>query len=83
MCRALLLTVDTNVLGHRQTTEKIKGTTGDASPGIRMGPNTDFPAFHDARLNWDDLKWLKDIAEGTPIYLKGVCHIDVSSNTAL
>lgn len=44
-----------------------------------MGANTDYPAFHDARLNWDDLDWLKELAEGTPIYLKGVCHIDVST----
>lgn len=43
-----------------------------------MTANTDYPAYHDAKLNWDDLAWLKDIAEGTPIYLKGVCHIDVS-----
>jgi L-lactate dehydrogenase (cytochrome) len=75
--RALLLTVDTNVLGYRQSTEKVKGTRGDASPGIRMGANTTYPAYHDAKLNWDDLDWLKDLAGGVPIYLKGVCHIDV------
>jgi L-lactate dehydrogenase (cytochrome) len=44
-----------------------------------MGPNTDYPAYHDAKLNWDDLNWLKGLAKGTPIYLKGVCHIDVST----
>jgi len=42
-----------------------------------MGPNESYPAFHDAKLNWDDLDWLKGLSEGTPIYLKGVCHIDV------
>ena len=76
--RALLLTVDTNVLGYRQSTEKVKGTRGDASPGIRMGANTSYPAYHDAKLNWDDLDWLKGLAGDVPIYLKGVCHIDVS-----
>ena len=75
--RALLLTVDTNVLGYRQTTEKVKGTRGDASPGIRMEANTSYPAYHDAKLNWEDVGWLKDLAGGVPIYLKGVCHIDV------
>jgi L-lactate dehydrogenase (cytochrome) len=68
------------VLGHRQSTEKVKGTRGDASPGIRMEANTTYPAYHDARLNWDDIDWLKSLAKGTPIYLKGVCHIDVSSH---
>lgn len=48
-----------------------------------MTANTDYPAYHDAKLNWDDLAWLKDLAKGTPIYLKGVCHIDVSSRRAL
>ena len=76
--RALLLTVDTNVLGYRQTTEKVKGTRGDASPGIRMEANTSYPAYHDAKLKWDDLDWLKRLAGDVPIYLKGVCHIDVS-----
>ncbi|KAG7531683.1 hypothetical protein FFLO_04193 [Filobasidium floriforme] len=74
--RALLLTVDSNVLGHRQTNEKLKGTTGDAQPGIRAEPNTEWPAYHDARLNWDDLDWLKGLAKGTPIYLKGVCSAE-------
>lgn len=76
--RALLLTVDTNVLGHRQSTEKVKGTRGNAEPGIRMGPNETYPAYHDAKLNWEDVGWLKDLAGDVPIYLKGVCHIDVS-----
>lgn len=42
-----------------------------------MEPFTDPPAYHDAKLNWDDLKWLKDISGNLPIYLKGVAHIDV------
>lgn len=42
-----------------------------------MGPNETYPAYHDAKLNWEDVGWLKDLAGGTPIYLKGVCHIDV------
>lgn len=27
-------------------------------------------------MNWDDLAWLKDLAKGTPIYLKGVCSAE-------
>jgi len=42
-----------------------------------MGPNESYPAYHDAKLNWEDVGWLKDLAGGVPIYLKGVCHIDV------
>ena len=78
LCRALLLTVDTNVLDHRQSTDKLIGTRSDAEPGIKMGPFTDYPRYHDPKLNWADLTWLKDLAQGTPIYLKGVSHIDVS-----
>ncbi|KAJ9090661.1 hypothetical protein QFC19_009523 [Naganishia cerealis] len=74
--KALFLTVDTAVLGHRQKNEKVKGTKEDCSPGIRMGPHTDFPPYHDARLNWDDLPRLKELAQGTPIYLKGIASID-------
>ena len=43
-----------------------------------MDPFTDYPRYHDPKLNWADLTWLKDLAQGTPIYLKGVSHIDVS-----
>jgi hypothetical protein len=42
-----------------------------------MGRNESYPAYHDAKLNWEDVGWLKDLAGGVPIYLKGVCHIEV------
>ena len=71
------MTADTNVLGHRQTTEKIKGTKGEAESGVRMEPFTDYPFYHDATQSWKDIEWLKGLAKGTPIYLKGVCHIEV------
>ena len=75
--RALLLTVDTNVLGHRQTTEKFKGTKGEIEPGAKMEPFTEYPAYHDAKQCWDDIPGLKELAGDIPIYLKGVCHIEV------
>lgn len=42
-----------------------------------MGVYDDTDKYHDARQNWDDLVRLKELAQGVPIYLKGVCHIDV------
>lgn len=76
--RALLLTVDSNVGDLRQAVEKMKGSTGSAEPGKKMGA---FDVFedspHDPRLNWNDLKWLKGIAGEVPIYLKGVSSIEV------
>lgn len=75
--RALILTVDSAIGDHRQKTEKMRGTKGDAEAGIRMGPHIGQSPYHDPRLNWEDLKWLKELAKGTPIYLKGVSHIDV------
>lgn len=76
--RALILTVDSNVGDLRQSTEKLKGTRGDAEPGVRMQPFTDTHFYHDSRQSWEDLEWLKGLAPGVPIYLKGVCHINVS-----
>ena len=51
----------------------------DVAAGPRMEPFTDFPPYHDARQCWNDLPWLKELAKGVPIYLKGVCTIDVSA----
>ena len=73
-----MLTVDCAVLGHRQSTDKLIGTKNDAEPGIRMKPFEEWPPYHDPRLNWEDLGWLKELAGGIPIYLKGISHIDVS-----
>ncbi|RSH90017.1 Cytochrome b2, mitochondrial precursor [Saitozyma podzolica] len=73
---ALVLTVDSNVGDNRQSTEKLKGSRFSAEPGPRMGPITETPTFHDPSLNWDDIVWLQSLAQGLPIYLKGVCHID-------
>nr|XP_019044438.1 hypothetical protein I302_06349 [Kwoniella bestiolae CBS 10118]OCF23368.1 hypothetical protein I302_06349 [Kwoniella bestiolae CBS 10118] len=75
-CQALLLTVDSNVGDLRQSTEKLKGTTGDIQPGRRMDPFSDPPGYHDPTQEWKDLVKLKELAQGVPIYLKGVCHID-------
>lgn len=78
---ALLLTVDSNVGDFRQSVEKIKGTTGSAEPGRKMEPFNNYsPPPHDSSLNWNDLKWLKEVANGVPIYLKGVSSIEVSYN---
>lgn len=76
--RALVLTVDSNVGDNRQSTEKLKGSRGSAERGVHMDPITTTPTFHDSRLNWTDIPWLQELADGLPIYLKGVCHIDVS-----
>lgn len=43
-----------------------------------MDPITQCPPYHDPTLNWDDhLQELKSMAGGLPIYLKGVCQIEV------
>ncbi|WVF71068.1 hypothetical protein IAT40_005865 [Kwoniella sp. CBS 6097] len=76
-CQALLLTVDSNVGDHRQSVEKMKGTTGSAEAGRKFGPFTKFThGPHDPRLNWKDLEWLKEIAGDVPIYLKGVSDVE-------
>ncbi|WVQ99128.1 hypothetical protein IAU59_006260 [Kwoniella sp. CBS 9459] len=76
-CQALLLTVDSNVGDFRQKVEKMKGTTGSAEEGRKFGPFTTFNhSYHDSRLNWNDLEWLKRVAGDVPIYLKGVSSIE-------
>jgi hypothetical protein len=79
IARALLFTVDSNVGDFRQSVEKMKGTTGSAEPGRRMGPFTDHShSPHDASLNWKDVEWLKSVAGDVPVYLKGVSSVEVS-----
>lgn len=76
--RALLFTVDSNVGDFRQSVEKMKGTTGDAKPGRKMGPFTDHShSPHDASLNWKDVAWLREVAGDVPVYLKGVSSVEV------
>nr|XP_019007451.1 uncharacterized protein I206_07709 [Kwoniella pini CBS 10737]OCF46232.1 hypothetical protein I206_07709 [Kwoniella pini CBS 10737] len=75
-CQALILTVDSNVGDHRQVTEKLKGTRGNAEPGIRMGPLGTEDQWHDSSQNWEDLSFIQQHAPGLPIYLKGVSHIE-------
>jgi len=76
--RALILTVDSCVGDLRQSASKYNGARGDASPGVRMDPITQCPPYHDPTLNWEDhLQELKQLAGGVPIYLKGICHVDV------
>lgn len=72
------MTVDSNVGDLRQEVEKMKGMTGPAEPGKKMGPFTEFTlTSHDPALNWEDLTWLKEVAGDVPIYMKGVASIEV------
>ena len=72
------MTVDSNVGDLRQEVEKMKGMTGSAEPGKKMGPFTEFTlTSHDPALNWEDLTWLKEVAGDVPIYMKGVASIEV------
>jgi L-lactate dehydrogenase (cytochrome) len=73
--------VDSNVGDLRQSTEKLKGSTGSVEAGRRMDPFTDPPGYHDPTQSWEDIAKLQKLAPGVPIYLKGVCHIDVSGET--
>lgn len=72
------MTVDSNIGDFRQSVEKMKGTQGSAEEGRKFEAFTKFGGPHDPRLNWEDLKWLKEIAEEVPIYLKGVSSVEVS-----
>lgn len=48
-----------------------------------MEPFRTFAPPHDPSLNWKDIAWLKEVADGVPIYLKGVSSVEVSTPTGM
>ncbi|MEX0834573.1 MAG: alpha-hydroxy acid oxidase [Nitriliruptor sp.] len=90
--RALVLTVDTPVLGRRWRDERngfalrdgmqmanvpLSMPDGDAAAGTGRGSGlAALFADHDRGLTFDDLAWLRERAGGVPIVVKGVVRAD-------
>jgi 4-hydroxymandelate oxidase len=93
--RALVLTVDTPVLGRRWRDER---NTFSLRDGLRMqnlpmampddpdaGRGSGLAALfaqHDRSLSFDDLDWLRDRARGLPVVLKGIVRGDDARRAA-
>jgi L-lactate dehydrogenase (cytochrome) len=80
--KALLLTVDTPVVGKREEDDRYKAEV-NYQAGVEDSPrvldsvlDTEPPVlrgFHSSTLNWDDLDWIRAAwADAGPIVLKGI-----------
>ncbi|MFI1994100.1 alpha-hydroxy acid oxidase [Actinoplanes sp. NPDC020271] len=75
-CRALVVTVDSPVLGHRARDVRNGFTdlpAGLACENMRDDTGRVRPVAMDATLGWDRIAWLRSVT-GLPIVLKGVLH---------
>jgi len=83
-CRALLVTVDTPVLGtrNRETRagfrlppgmerENLKGLVGNASTTAHVDEGTIYSAIFDPKLTWAGIEWIRSFAK-IPVLLKGI-----------
>lgn len=82
-CKALVITVDTNVVGIREEDDRLKirealrNGQQHISPWRATLSNTDPEAVlrgpHSSTLNWEDLTWIKEAWQHAgPICLKGI-----------
>lgn len=77
--KALIITVDTAVIGKREEDERYKAEL-DHAAGVETsrtryasGDNAVLRGVHSSTLCWDDLPWMKEIWGNTgPVVLKGI-----------
>jgi len=78
---ALAITVDTPVVGKREADERAQAeqemsanADGDSSLAARRALMAASPVLRGVnyKLNWDDLKWIREAWGSGPIYLKGI-----------
>jgi 4-hydroxymandelate oxidase len=86
-CEALVLTVDTPVLGARYRELRVNFTLppgmeranlrglATAAGGHRFNERNIYSATHDPTLTWKDLDWFRSVTR-LPIFLKGVLNPD-------
>jgi 4-hydroxymandelate oxidase len=83
-CRALLVTVDTPVLGTRNrearagfrlppgmARENLKGLVGNASTTAHVDEGTIYSSIFDPKLTWTGIEWIRSFAK-IPVLLKGI-----------
>jgi 4-hydroxymandelate oxidase len=73
--RALVLTADTPVTGHKRRASE--DVTTDEDMLVNIGPVADFAALDQAdNLTFADIGWLHDVSGGLPVVVKGVLRAD-------
>lgn len=80
-CQAIVVTVDSNVVGRRERDMRVKGgpskalaasTRSQADAGnTSSGVVASLGSFTDARLSWKDVSWLRNCTK-LPLLLKGI-----------
>jgi L-lactate dehydrogenase (cytochrome) len=80
--KALVVTVDTPVVGKREEDERHRAEVHFESGVVEMpraldpSPDKEAPILrgvHSSTLDWEDLKWIREAWEGTgPVVLKGI-----------
>lgn len=81
--RAIVLTVDVPVVGHRPRDRRTSFQPQPSVHNTNFEPYASVDAGHHAYvadfepdLGWDDLEWLVGVAGGTPVLVKGVLRAD-------
>ncbi|PWW76300.1 hypothetical protein C7212DRAFT_358047 [Tuber magnatum] len=79
--RAVFVTVDAHISGKREADERLKvdipvksAVSGAISHNDRKGGGMGrlMGLYIDRTLNWEDIPWIKSVAGGLPIVLKGI-----------
>ncbi|KAL5049372.1 hypothetical protein BDW71DRAFT_217506 [Aspergillus fruticulosus] len=82
--QALLITVDTPVVGKRESDERLQAeleVSSSGHAGVQIDvprqaePGGDAPVlrgFHSSTLDWDDIPWIRDAWGTQPLIIKGI-----------
>ena len=81
-CKALVITVDTAVVGRREEDDRYQAEleVREGRPVPRTFAMSDtqgagvLRGFHSSTLDWDDIRWIKRLwgSETGPVYIKGI-----------
>nr|XP_031859814.1 uncharacterized protein CI109_004662 [Kwoniella shandongensis]KAA5526886.1 hypothetical protein CI109_004662 [Kwoniella shandongensis] len=71
--QSIWVTVDTAILGKREKERRAQAERTPAAHGKPLSPPLPKNAYaHDTGLTWKDIDWIKSLAPGLPIVIKGV-----------
>ncbi|KAI5480917.1 L-mandelate dehydrogenase [Pseudohyphozyma bogoriensis] len=73
---AFFVTVDSAAFGNRETDFRSQGLPGSMDDKPHTKPNVENFGGLDASLNWEDIVWLKEAAQGRPLWIKGVACVE-------
>ncbi|KAL4758752.1 FMN-dependent alpha-hydroxy acid dehydrogenase [Aspergillus foveolatus] len=86
--QALVITVDTPVVGKREADERFQAeleVSSSERAGVQVGvprkaePGGDAPVlrgFHSSTLDWDDIPWIREVWGPQPLIIKGIQTVE-------